>query len=408
MSDQEGNLFDHPDLLMMCRKGEELAVPRPDEIIPLPDESEFFLLPGRRAMGLDPQTGQPEVLEENAVAAFVCPAHTLTGVAAYHTDEGAPVLPLFAYGAIGYAQGKIWVAAKKVDQDRRQVFSNVDPARISKGANAWMKRFPENRLVRHLSVCALTYGCPAAKNMALGRFEAPLPTARACNSRCLGCISKQPEDSGFSAPQDRITFTPTPEEIFQVMERHAQRAKKPIFSFGQGCEGEPLTEAETIAKAVAMYRQSGGQGTVNINTNASLPDTMDPLARAGLTSIRVSLNSVREEVYNAYYRPVSYKFQDVVQTIVNAKKHGLFVSLNYLFFPGINDTENEVAALVDLIKSTKLDFIQLRNLNLDPELYLEHMRGFDHGPAMGFNNFRKRIRKSCDWVEFGYFNPFVE
>ncbi|MGE4506252.1 MAG: radical SAM protein, partial [Desulfovibrionaceae bacterium] len=213
VADRDGNVYDHPDLLMLCRRGEELALPRPDELIPLPEESEFFLLPGRYAMGLDPATGAVEVLDELAVAAFVCPAHTVTGVAAYDADEDAPLLPLLSYAAIGYADDRFWVCAKKVDQDRRQVFTGIAQDRIRSGAHALMKKFPENRLVRHLTGCALTYGCPAAKNLSLGRFEAPLPTAKTCNARCVGCISLQDEGSGFPSPQERIQFTPTAEEI---------------------------------------------------------------------------------------------------------------------------------------------------------------------------------------------------
>ena len=50
--------------------GEEWSLPRPDELMPLPEESELFLLPGRRAVGLNPETGETEVMEDWAVAAF--------------------------------------------------------------------------------------------------------------------------------------------------------------------------------------------------------------------------------------------------------------------------------------------------------------------------------------------------
>lgn len=407
VADRDGNIYDHPDLLMLCRRGEEMALPRPDEITPLPPDSEFFMLPGRLAVGFDPETGELEVMEELAVAAFVCPAHTVTGVAAYAEDDDAPALPLLSYAAIGYAEGKFWVCSKKVDEDKRQVFSNIDPERIRAGAHKLMKQFPDNRLVRHLAGCALNYGCPAAKNLALGRFECPLPTARTCNARCVGCISHQPESSGFPSPQERIAFTPTVEEIVEIMLHHGKREKRAIYSFGQGCEGEPLTNWKLLADATRNFRERGGKGTVNVNTNASLPEAMEPLARAGVNSIRVSLNSARKDPYEAYYRPVSYCFEDVQESIHQAKKHGLFVSLNYLFFPGLNDTEEELKALHALLEETRLDFIQLRNLNLDPQLALELLGPHFPGPAMGLNNFRKRLRKTHDWLRFGYFNPYL-
>ncbi len=405
-ADHNGHIFDHPELLMLCRKGTEFVLPGPTDIIPLPKGSDMFLLPERKALGLDPQSGSIEALDESPVAGFVCPGHTLTGVCAYTSSQNAAPLPLFAYGALGYAQGRFWVCAHRIDSDPRQQFEDIPRGRIEAGAKQWLQRFPENRLVRHLAHCALSYCCPAARNLALGRYEAPLPTARGCNAECLGCISQQPEDSGFPATQSRIGFRPTPKEIQDIMQTHASCEPRPIFSFGQGCEGEPLLEAETIAEACRLYRQQQGPGTININTNGSLPETIPELARCGLDSIRVSLNSAQEALYSGYYRPRTYAFQQIRETILAAKAHGLFVSLNYFFFPGFNDSEQEYAALGTLIADTRLDFLQLRNLNLDPELYLRHLR-IKPGPSMGFAHFRKRLGKDFPWVGLGYFNPVV-
>ncbi len=410
-ADAQGNIYDHPDLLMLHRKGGELAQPKPDEIMPLPEESELFLLPARRALGLDPESGQVEALEENAVAAFISPGHTLTGTTAYltHTDDACtpPVLPLFAYGAVGFANGRFWVAAKQVDTDRRQIFTNMPRKRIEQGAHRLLRKYPENRLVKHLSHCALGSCCPAARNLCLGRYEAPLPTARACNASCVGCISLQPEDAGFPSTQQRISFRPTVNEILEIMFEHAEHEPRAVYSFGQGCEGEPLTESELITEAVAAFRARGGIGTVNINTNASLPHTLPGLARAGLSSIRVSLNSTRPGLYEAYYRPKSYSFADVVESIATAKDAGLFVSLNLLYFPGVTDTEEELEALQHLVVQHGVDFIQLRNLNLDPERYMQLAEPFLNSPSTGLLHFRKRLRKAAPNLGFGYFNPFL-
>lgn len=407
-ANERGEIYDHPDLLMVCRRGREFTQPRPDELMPLPPESEFFLLPGRRAVGLDPESGRLEVLEETAVAAFVCPGHTLTGVAAYETTPGAPALPLFAYGAVGLIKDTAYVCARKVDQDRRHVFTGIDRSRIEQGARRLMAKYPENRLASHFAGCALTFGCPSAKNLALGRFEAPLAASMTCNARCIGCISHQPEGSGFPSTQNRIRFTPTARELHEIMREHTGREKRPILSFGQGCEGEPLLQAGLLAEAVSAFRASGGRGTINVNTNGSKPDAAPLLARAGFDSVRVSLASARKAPYEAYHRPQDFRFEDVTGFVGRAKQAGLFVSLNLFFQPGFTDTEFELAALQDLIASTRLDFVQLRNLNMDPELALSIFSPFDPGPCMGFMNFRKRLRKACPWLEFGYFNPYLD
>lgn len=405
-ADGKGRIFDHPDLGMVCRLGAELRPPRPEELIPLPGECELFLLPGRRALGWDRRARRLEPQEQTAVAAFVSPGHTLNAVCAYQTDSSAPVLPLFAYAAVGFAQNRFWVCARQVDQDPRQQFTGIPQERIRSGARQWLKTFPANRLVRHLANCALVSSCPAARNLALGRFEAPLPTARTCNARCVGCLSLQPKDSGFPSTQKRIAFRPSPKEIVQIMRRHARRERRPVFSFGQGCEGEPLTEAAVIAEAVREYRTGGGSGTVNINTNASLPDMIRPLAQAGLSSIRVSLNSAVPDNYTAYYRPKGYGFEDVTASVGQARQAGLFVSLNYLFFPGISDTKKEMNAVADLVKGERVDFIQMRNMNLDPELYLGLFAKAPE-PAQGLNAFLETVSRAAPWVRFGYFNPYL-
>ena len=142
----------------------------------------------------------------------------------------------------------------------------------------------------------------------------------------------------------------------------------PIFSFGQGCEGEPLTEAPLLLEVVKRFREEGGHGTINLNSNASMPAAVAKLAEAGLSSLRVSLNSARPDVYLRYYRPTNYEFADVRRSITEASSRGVFVSLNLLYFPGITDCEEEIEALIEIINTCGVNFIQLRNLNIDPEL----------------------------------------
>ena len=61
---------------------------------------------------------------------------------------------------------------------------------------------------------------------------------------------------------------------------------------------------------------------------------------------------------------------------------------------GCTDCEEEIEALVDLINTCGVSFIQLRNLNIDPELYMKLMEGVTFGPSVGLVNFRKRLRSS--------------
>ena len=94
---------------------------------------------------------------------------------------------------------------------------------------------------------------------------------------------------------------------------------------------------------------------------------------AGIDSLRVSLNSPRFEAYNAYYRQQGYSFADVVRSIKYARQHGVFVSINLLVLPGVSDREEEVDALLEFIEDTKINQVQFRNLNIDPDVYVNLM-----------------------------------
>lgn len=410
VADAQGNIYDDPDLLMIVRRGSQWGLPRPDELTPLPAESELFLLPGRRALGLDPETGEAVETEELAVAAFAAPGYTLSAHPVYVADRDAPLLPLFAYGPVGFANGRFWICARKVDEDRRQQFSHIPHGRLEKSVREMLARHPDNRLVRHIiDNCVLRYDCPAARNFALGRYEAPLPTAQTCNARCVGCISEQEKGSPIvTTPQCRIAFTPTAEEIVEVMRIHEAREKKvPIYSFGQGCEGDPLMNGDLLVSSVRFFREGGGHGTVNCNCNGSRPEVVSAMAEVGLTSLRVSLNSSRPEVYTRYYRPHGFSFDDVLESIRTARRHGVFVSLNLLYFPGVTDTESELSSLVRLVGGCGVSMIQWRNLNIDPDYYQQLLSGIDSGPSMGIRSFMKRLRRACPWIRYGYFNPYV-
>ena len=411
-ADSQGQIYDHPYLQLVGRSGWEFSqIPEP-ELIPLPPGSDLFVLPGRQAVGYDPRrrrfvtAGEVSGLpgEAQAVAAFMAPAHTMSYLAAYKTRPGAPVLPLFAYTAVGWRAGRFWVAGWRSDPDLRQDLSHFDCTKIEQGVKDKLAGRPGNRLLQHLSQCALGYGCPAAKNLFLGRSEAPLPTSPVCNARCLGCLSLQSRSS-FPAPMQRISFVPSPEEIADVATPHLEQALNAVASFGQGCEGEPLLQGPTLLAALKLIRRQVSRGTLNLNTNASRPETVASLVGEGLDSLRVSLNSARPEYYTAYYRPQGYGFDEVLASIQAAKTGGARVALNYLIFPGVSDLPQELSALKELIAHTRIDLIQLRNLNIDPDYYLKGIKFPKTHKPLGISKMVACLKKTFPSLRFGYFNP---
>jgi pyruvate-formate lyase-activating enzyme len=415
-ADEHGKIFDWPALEMAGSSAGEWHRLRRADWIPLPAGSELFVLPGRMPVGYQRESNRFEVLRQDprhpekpvlGVAAFMAPAHTQLYTAAYQTRPGAPLLPLFSYSALGWYKGQFVVAGTRVDPSERQDIRHFDQRKIARNARHRMARDRSNRLLQHLGNCALSYGCPAARNFFLERWEAPLPTSPSCNSRCLGCISLQ-QRKDLCATQERIAFVPTPEEIVGIAVPHLAQAPQAIVSFGQGCEGEPLLQAATIGKAIRLMRQATSRGTINLNSNGSLPRQVKELCDAGLESLRVSINSCRADYYHAYYQPHGYSFRDVRESIRVVKAHGGFASINYLVLPGVTDEEPEFEALCGFIRKSGLDLIQMRNLNIDPEWYLASIQYRPAGKKLGIRNLMTRLRDRFPDLRFGYFNPCLD
>lgn len=410
----EGEIFELDGYAAVGMAG-KLRVPLSvEETIPLPYGSELMFLPDRKPIMYSLLTRRIETLTENPyrpgetifpVAAFNSPGYIITCVSAY-TENRTPVqLPLFSYGAVGWHPKGFRSAAICVDSERRQDLRLMPIQKVEAGIHRMQQRLPTNRLREHLENCARAYGCPAAKNFFLGRYEAPLPTATSCNARCVGCISLQGEGN-IPNCQERIKFTPQPEEITALALEHIRHVKNSILSFGQGCEGDPLLAADAIAPAIQSIRALTDKGTINMNTNGGRPDILFKLFQAGLDSIRVSMNSVRENCYKGYFRPRTYRFADVVESIDLAKRLGKFVSINYLNCPGFTDSPEEVQALITFLKSHPVDLIQWRNLNIDPVRYIKLMNKItDHRRPLGIKMVLDKIKSQFPKLKYGYFNP---
>ena len=409
-SDGNGNIFEDTSLYVVGRSGWD-AMPIPDEDwIELPDGGNLYELPGRRGIGIDVNTGDMRLCEKGwAVAAFIPPAHTGFYLAAYETLEDAPTLPLFCYTAAGWENGKFYVPAVRIERDIRQECSGYNQDVINAGVENLVHAYPHNRLVKHLAEnCALTYHCPAARNYFIGRWECPVPTSPACNANCIGCISFQPEDETIVSTQDRLQFKPTAAEIVEFTVPHLETAPFPLISFGQGCEGEPLLMWETIRDAITEIRKHTPKGSININTNGSKPAAVEALMKAGLNSIRVSMNSARADIYSKYYQPNNYRFEDLIESLKVVRRYGGWSSINYFVFPGMTDSIAELDALCDFIRETDLNMIQWRNFNIDPDWYLGKMGIADTGECIGVKQLMEAVREEFPHVKFGYFNPPAE
>jgi len=413
-ANESGHIFELDGYAALGRSGpDEFEILDLKNTIPLPYGSEIMFLKDRVPVVYNPLTDCIEDIVENPfepgslifpVSVFCSPGYVLSHLSAFEADNQIKPLPLFSYGAIGWYNNGFRVSAIQVDWERRQDLRLMPIQKIKDGVKCFQKIMPDNRLRKHLEHCALVYGCPAAKNFFLSRCEAPLPTSTICNARCLGCISLQ-TDSPIHCSQDRIDFTPEPDEIAEIALQHINTVDNAVVSFGQGCEGEPLLAAHVIGPAIEMIRKKTDKGTINLNTNASRTDLLKELFHAGLDSIRVSINSFQPKTYDRYFRPVNYDFDDVINSIDLALSIDKHVALNYLNCPGFTDSPEETKAIEQFLDQYPIHLIQWRNLNIDPLWYYDQM--FDTMPStpIGVKQLLTHLKQHYPSLRFGYFNP---
>ena len=365
------------------------------------------MMPERLAVG-QKRNGEHSVLPSTrgwALAALLPIGYTRTLLPAYEKAPNAEPLPFFGYSAVAGMNGRLYLAALKTDEPRKWHPRSFPRQKLERLVQEKQAAYPHNRVITQHAHCALDYSCPTASNLFFGRWEMAIAVSPGCNSRCIGCISKQEEDEGLISPQDRLTFVPTVDEIVEVALPHLESAEDAIVSFGQGCEGEPLLQWRRIEQAIKAIRERTDKGVLNINSNSSNPRWLQRLYDAGLDTLRTSTISGHPETYTAYYRPIGYSFEDVKESLKRASDAGLYSSINLLCFPGMIDREREVEALITLIKETNLKLIQLRNLNIDPEVLLPRMPALDTmGKALGMRTMIEMLKREVPDVEIGNFS----
>jgi hypothetical protein len=421
----------HPRLQATAQSGWDVGVA--ERLIPLPAGTTLMHLPGRRPLGRT-DGGDIVQLDETdavAVAAVLPPGFLRSWLPAYVEQSDAPVLPLYGYAAVASVDGTPHAAAMRTDRWTAWDPQSEGRQRIDAAIRAARRALPESRLVRHLARCATDYRCLTAQNIFLRRGEGAIPVSPACNAACLGCISEQWGD--VESPQDRLAFAPSATEIAELAGWHLSASvslppttplagsRGPRFagragagvenfvSFGQGCEGEPLTRGAALVEATRRIRAAAPGATIHINTNGSRPSVLRRLVDAGLNSVRISIFSLDDGRFRAYYRPIGYGLQQVAECADVVASAGGQVTINLLTFPGISDAPDEADALVDFVHRHRVHQVQLRSLNVDPQWLLRQVPERTQG--IGMRGFVEALQARCPQLQLGNFTrpwPLIE
>ena len=397
----DGSLDTAPQVVAAARSGQRLVPLTAVDLVPLPAEATLAHLPGRAALGLGGGGEVTEVAGALPVAAVLPVGWLRTLLPASRPHPGAPRLPLFGYTAVAEHQGTIMAAALHTDRLgwwRPAEFRRAD---LGKAVAAARAALPGNRIVDQLAVCALEHNCYTAQNTFHRRHEGALPASPACNADCLGCISLQ-SDGAAPAPQPRMAYAPTAKELADLAVYHLGGAQARIVSFGQGCEGEPLTRPDALGEATAIIRGRFPEATVHVNTNGSSPDALRRLIGAGCNSVRVSAISFTDDVFRAYYRPAGYGLDEVVECGRLMRVAGGQVCLNLLTVPGLTDAPEELERTVRACRDMGVHQVQWRSLNVDHDWLLAVLPE-TMGEGIGMRAAVGRLRAALPGLRHGNF-----
>lgn len=376
-SEKNGNMLEDKELSFLGRSGQQWIEVEEGDMIPLPDGCSLVMMPGHYPVGIDSESMvscREKALHGASAVAMACllpQGFTRTLLPATVAPRNAAEIPILGYTAVAGRGGKVMAAAIPTDEHRKWHPEYYNTPELEQIVQSRLEQFPENRILGQLAHCSLNYSCFTAQNIFYQRWEGGIPTTAQCNARCLGCISRG--HTSVPSPQERLGFSPSVEEIVEVALPHLEAASEGIISFGQGCEGDPALNADLIASSIEIIRKSTGQGCININTNAGHTLGVKKLVDAGMDAIRVTLLSAFEEDYLAYHRPVNYGFDNVVHSISYARDNGVYVSINLLTIPGYTDSEEQVEETIRMVHNTGVPMIQLRNLNIDPDLFFANI-----------------------------------
>ena len=397
----EGSLDVAEHVQPAARTGRRLVALGEADVIPLPEGATVAHLPGRRAIGVD-GGGRPVELDDRwlPVAAILPVGHLRTLLPASRPLPGSSRLPLFGYAAVAERDGELVVAAMATDRFEWWEPSRHGTAGLAPAIKAARRALPGNRLVDHLARCALEYRCYTAQNTFLRRYEGALPASPACNADCLGCISLQ-SDGAVPAPQERMGFAPSRDELAGLADHFLEGDDAAIISFGQGCEGEALTRGRALVEATAAIRRRHPSATIHVNTNGSRPRVLEQMVEAGCDSVRISAISFTDPVFRAYYRPVGYGLDEVLECGRIVKRAGGQLCLNLLTFPGITDTPPELERTVAACAEMGVDQVQWRSLNVDHDWLIEELPPMADGIGMAAT--LETIRRRLPGVAHGNF-----
>ena len=158
-----------------------------------------------------------------------------------------------------------------------------------------------------------------------------------CNFRCVYCM---PPDGIPAVSHDDILRY---EELLRIIRLFAELGIKHIRLTG----GEP-TVRRGLVKLIREIHDMPGIETISMTTNGLLlPEMLDDLKDAGMTSVNISLDTLKEERFDEITRTTG-NLPKVLEAIGLSEEAGFSTKVNCVAMRGVND--DELADIASLAK----------------------------------------------------------
>ncbi len=185
-----------------------------------------------------------------------------------------------------------------------------------------------------------------------------VPVAPKCNIQCNYCVRK------FACPNENrpgVTMkVVSPDEALTTIKQALEKEPR-LKVLGVAGPGDALANDATI-ETFLRAKEEFPYLTRCLSTNGLLlPDKIEDIDRAGITTLTITINAVDPEIGEKIYRHVRYQgktyrgreaFEVLNRNQLNglreAAMRGMVVKVNAVLIPGINDTH-----LVELAKVVK-------------------------------------------------------
>lgn len=168
-----------------------------------------------------------------------------------------------------------------------------------------------------------------------------------CNLRCIYCMEEK--GNYFFDEEEKVTK----DEICKIVNSCSKLGIKKIRLTG----GEPLVRKDIVELVEAINKIEGIEEIYLTTNGILLEDKVYILKKAGLKGVNISLDSLKDEMFNKLTRLGELK--KVLKSIDKCLEHGINVKLNVVMIKGMNEDEILDFVKLTLDKSMDVRFIEL-------------------------------------------------